>query len=277
MMKPVLSIVIANFNYGRFIESAIRSIVNQNCDDVELIVVDGGSTDNSVEVIKKYASRISWWVSEKDTGQSNAFNKGFSHARGKFLTWVNADDVLVPGCLAKVVHELKAHPHCEWFTGNFLRFGTEGRVLEIGWGPHWYPKWLQHAHSPMVIFGPSTFFSKDLWARTGKLNEALHFMMDTEMWMRFMRDGVKQRRISCFVWAFRMHEESKTAEFGEHKMDVEKQRRFDAEAVDTLRRTQYRCSRFLRLLMWCVRLCDGSMLRRFWLQLTLKYFDGGVS
>ena len=100
MKDPILSIVIANYNYGRFLEDAIRSVCLQNMGDkIELIICDAASTDNSLEIIRKYASKIAWWCSEKDGGQSAAFNKGFSHARGKYLTWLNADDVLVSGCL----------------------------------------------------------------------------------------------------------------------------------------------------------------------------------
>lgn len=84
--RPFLSIVIANYNYGDLIESSIESILNQDCQDYELIIVDGNSTDNSVSVIKQYEKHIAWWVSEPDTGQSNAFNKGFEHAQGEFIT-----------------------------------------------------------------------------------------------------------------------------------------------------------------------------------------------
>ena len=89
-LQPLLSIVIANYNYGRFLEEAIQSVLMQDAGDLaELIICDAESTDNSVEVIKKYEKHITWWCSEKDGGQSAAFNKGFSHARGKFLTWLN--------------------------------------------------------------------------------------------------------------------------------------------------------------------------------------------
>ena len=83
---PFLSVIIANYNYGRFLGEAIRSVLSQSCDDFELIVIDGGSTDDSVRVIKQYENRISYWVSEKDKGQSDAFNKGFAKASGRFLT-----------------------------------------------------------------------------------------------------------------------------------------------------------------------------------------------
>ena len=103
MRTCLLSIVIANYNYGRYLEDAILSVVSQGVGDkVELIVCDGGSTDNSIEVIRKYADKISWWCSEKDGGQSAAFNKGFMHARGKYLSWLNADDVIPKGSLRKI-------------------------------------------------------------------------------------------------------------------------------------------------------------------------------
>ena len=219
MNKPLLSIVIANYNYGRFLEEAIQSVLSQSCNDYELIIVDGGSTDNSVEIIKKYEDKIAWWVSEKDKGQSDAFNKGFAHAKGKYLTWLNADDVLHHGAINAIITALKKSPNCEWFTGNFFRFDREGNILQIGWGPHCYPKWMQRRNSPIVVFGPSTIFSKDLWERVGKIDVDMHVQMDTDMWTRFIVAGVKQQRICHFIWGFRMHEDSKTAEVGEHKIN----------------------------------------------------------
>ena len=106
-MRPLLSIVIANYNYGLFLEEAIRSVLVQKCPDVELLVVDGGSSDNSVEIIRRYSDDLAWWVSEKDRGQSNAFNKGFAHANGKYLTWLNADDVMPRGCLETITAEMR--------------------------------------------------------------------------------------------------------------------------------------------------------------------------
>ena len=119
-MAPLISIVIANYNYGHYLEDAIRSVIDQDVDDVvELIICDGGSTDNSVDIIKKYDDKIAWWCSEKDEGQSDAFNKGFVQAKGKYLTWLNADDVMFKGCLKKVLRILNEHPEEEWFTGSY--------------------------------------------------------------------------------------------------------------------------------------------------------------
>lgn len=283
-MQPLLSIVIANYNYGRFLGAAIESVVSQGMNDkVELIVVDGGSTDNSVEIIQNYAngllpntqlpnnhqsqtSNISWWCSEKDKGQSDAFNKGFAHAQGKYLTWLNADDIMPKGCLEKVIHELERHPKCEWFTGNLYRFTEDGRVVECAWGPHYLPQWLQTKGQPVAVYGPATFFTKELLNRVGGMKLYQNFMMDTDLWMRFIVAGVKQRRINCFCWAFRMHEKSKTAEFGEHKLSAEQRACFEIERKQSIEETRYKVSGINRRLIQLWRLLDGSLIKSWWLK-----------
>ena len=274
MHNPLLSIVIANFNYGRFLEDAIRSVVSQRAfEDCELIVVDGDSTDNSVEIIKKYADKIAWWVSEPDKGQSDAFNKGFARARGKYLTWLNADDLMPDGALEKILQKMKRHPGCEWFTGNFFRFTEDGRVIEIGWGPHWYPTFLQRKNSPLVIFGPTSFFTKELYERAGRIREDMHFMMDNDLWYRFVMMGVKLRRINCFCWAFRMHTGSKTAEFGDHKLSSEQRAKFELERKACLERTGYRCSGVMRRLCLAFRLLDFSLIRKSYYQRVFRHYE----
>ena len=276
---PLLSIIIANYNYGRFLEAAIRSVLSQGVnDEIELIICDAASTDNSVQVIEKFEENIAWWCSEVDGGQSCAFNKGFSHAKGKYLTWLNADDIFMPGALKVVVHELKAYPECQWFTGDFFRVGAEGKVLDIGWGPHYYPNWLQRSDSPLVIFGPSTFFSKSLWERLGKLDERMHMIMDTDLWRRFVVAGVKQRRINRLVWVFRMHAASKTAEYGGHVLDEKSRMQVSKENQWSFEKTHYHESRLLRMVCLLLRIIDGSLLVRLWLKLTLRNYSimGGV-
>ena len=285
-MLPLLSIVIANYNYGHFLEAAIESVMSQSVSDkVELIIVDGGSSDNSVNIIKKYAdglpsntqlstnqqsltTNISWWCSEKDMGQSDAFNKGFSHAQGKYLTWLNADDIMPKDCLKKIVHELEKHPDCEWFTGNLYRFTGDGRVIECAWGPNYLPKWLQTKGQPVAVYGPATIFTKELFERVGGMKLYQNFMMDTDLWMRFIVAGVKQRRINCYCWAFRMHEGSKTAEFGEHKLSEEQRARFESERKQSIKETGYKASGINRRLIQLWRLLDGSLIKSWWLKRT---------
>ena len=263
MDNPLLSIVIANYNYGRFLEDAIRSVVFQpGFEKCELIVCDAASTDNSVEIIKKYGTNISWWCSEKDKGQSDAFNKGFGHARGKYLTWLNADDLIPEGSLTKIVAALARNPDCEWFTGNFYRFVEgSGKVCEVGWGPHIYPKWMQHKNSPIVVFGPTSFFSRKIYEQVGKIDENFHYAMDTDLWVKFIVAGIKQRRINCFCWAFRMHEGSKTAEFGAHEVGDAAFEKMCAEERLCYQRAGYEVSKVGLLLLRILRLVDGSFIR----------------
>ena len=162
MNRPILSIIIANYNYGRYLGLAIESIIHQDVGDaIELIICDGASHDNSVEVIQKYArglppkmmredwiningetggSRdclINWWCSEKDSGQSAAFNKGFCKARGAWLTWLNSDEVYARGALQAVLAHIKKHPHAKWITANDCLFDDDTNVIrKINWGPH---------------------------------------------------------------------------------------------------------------------------------------------
>lgn len=260
-MNPLLSVVIVNFNYGRFIEAAIKSVLDQRCPEVELVIVDGGSKDNSVEVIKRYVDKLGWWVSEPDKGQSDAFNKAFAHCRGKYLTWVNADDIMPEGSLKKIVRELKAHPKCEWFTGNMFRFTEDGKVIECPWGPHSLPGFLQTKGMPIAVYGPATIFTKRIFDAAGGMKLGQNFMMDTDLWARFVMMGIKQRRINAFCWAFRMHLESKTAEFGNHKLTPEQRAKFEAERKASNEATGYKLSLLNLRLVQLWRILDGSLIR----------------
>ena len=211
-MNPLVSIVIANYNYGRFLEEAIRSVVTQDgFDECELIVVDGGSTDNSVEVIKKHEDKIAWWVSEKDKGQSDAFIKGFAKARGRFLTWLNADDFLVPGCLARALRQIERHSDWEWLSGETVYVDAEGKVVTTGIRMLNLLGQFLHVPAWARITAPSTFFTKDLYERSGGMDLDLHYVMDTDLWMRFALMGARLHYLYEYVWVFRLHEQSKTS------------------------------------------------------------------
>ncbi len=259
---PFLSIVIANYNFGHLLSATLDSILNQDCDDYEIIICDAGSKDNSVNVIKRYNQHIAWWVSEPDGGQSNAFNKGFAHAKGRFLTWLNADDILLPGTIKAVKDALTSHPDCKWATGNLVRFlHTDGTIIEAPWGPNFLPDWLQGPGRQTIFFGPTTFWSRDVYEKLGPIDETLQLTMDVDYWYRIDMAGYKQVRVNHPCWGFRMHEDSKTAEFADHEKTDKNKLAMQKEKEYVVKKNNYhpkKCWRFIGLLMRCL---DGSMLK----------------
>ena len=235
-MQPLISIVIANYNYGRFLEEAIQSIIAQDVgDQAELIICDAASTDNSVDIIKKYANGlpqktfygewasqtnsqlithnsqlITWWCSEKDKGQSDAFNKGFSHAQGTYGCWLNADDVMMPGALEAVMRYIKGNPKCEWLAGSSVFADSE---LKVKWCSRCAHVWRNgFCKFPMYsVNGPSSFFLIDNLEKAGGFDVSLRYTMDTDLWRRFAKAGISLYHIPNYVWCFRVHEESKTS------------------------------------------------------------------
>ena len=225
-MDVILSIVIANYNYGQFLETAIKSVVDLStgvglCKDgarrlrietgeyVELIVCDAGSHDNSVEIIKRYEDDITWWCSEKDDGQSDAFNKGFSHATGKFLTWLNADDCLMPDFFKNLGIALKRHPSCDWFAGGCVNTDPDLRVVKCTRARR-FSRYEADGGS-LCVYAPSSVFSKDLFQRVGGINVKYKGAMDTHLWYKFYRkSGVTFELIPGYIFAFRYHEKSRT-------------------------------------------------------------------
>lgn len=186
MPLPRISIVTPSYNQGRFLERTILSVLDQRYPDLEFVVIDGGSTDQSVDLIRKYADRITFWTSEKDRGQSHAINKGFDRCTGAIFGWLNSDDYLLPGALAAVADAYSADPEAGAWVGGCLRV-TEGqhdeRVLpgdvldRKALGEHW----------GSCYFGqPSCFFSAAAWRRCGPLDEALHYSMDLDLWLKML-------------------------------------------------------------------------------------------
>lgn len=210
MDKPLLSIVIANYNYGCFLTEAIESVLHQSCQDFELIVCDAASTDNSVEIIRKYAERIAWWCSEKDGGQSAAFNKGFLHARGHFLTWLNADDVMLPRTIERLKKATVRHPKCEWFVGGCFWLDPEMRIVNCGRGRPFSETRYQSGF--VNGCGPSTFFTKRLLDSVGGVDERFHLMMDSDLWLRFAKAGARYRPCCDYAWGLRLHPGAKMSD-----------------------------------------------------------------
>lgn len=205
------SIVIVNYNHGRYLEKAIRSVLNQSCHDYELIIIDGASTDNSVEIIRKYADRLAWWVSESDKGQSEAFNKGFAKAKGDFYLWLNADDLLLPGSLEAASRYLREHPDCKWLAGNTVYFDSEEKIYRCLYGPYWNSWLMKQTLVCNMVNGPSSIFHRSLFEKVGGIDPNLHYVMDLDLWIKFVDAGARYHRLHRYVWGFRVHEGSKTS------------------------------------------------------------------
>ena len=277
-MRTCLSIVIANYNYGKYLKDAIKSVLQQClspiCEKgrrilpikgvdsaVELIICDAASTDESVDVIRSFDSSIAWWCSEKDSGQSEAFNKGFAHASGEWLTWLNADELLCDNVLVNFCTLIRRKPSAKWITGNYLGFSDEdGTIKSVTWGPHWSIPFFTGRHTPFPVFGPTSFWKRDVYEQIGPIDEKLHYAMDFDYWQRLVMADVHQTRLNCICWAFRIHADSKTS--GSQTEDILARREAEIEYIrkKTGYRYEFKLSNpfYLSWLVW--RLFDGSLL-----------------
>ena len=203
---PKVTIVTPSFNQGEFLEETIQSVLNQTYSNLEYIIVDGGSTDGSVDIIKKYEDKLAWWVSEPDNGQSEAINKGFEHATGEIFNWLNSDDVLYPEAVRIAVHFMQKYPGREVVFGDRIVLDERGHILDA-FEPVSANKTI--ARFNFRIPQEATFFTSRVWRKVGGLNESLHFTMDADLWQRFMQE-TSFFHIPFLLGAFRDHPGSKS-------------------------------------------------------------------
>lgn len=212
MSLPKISIVTVSFNQARFLEACIRSVLEQDYPHVEYIVIDGGSTDGSVEIIKRYAGRIAYWVSESDKGQTDALIKGFQCATGDILGWINSDDQLEPGALREVAGYFQAHPEARVVTGDVNLIREEGSLLRVQHQIRFIPFLWFNDHN--YIGQSSTFWRRDLYAEVGGLDPSFQVNMDGDLFIRFAQ--VTRLHHVRRLWSrFRVYEQQKTSRLSE--------------------------------------------------------------
>lgn len=204
---PRISVVVPSYNQGQFLERTLLSILNQNYPNTEIIVMDGGSKDESVEIIKKYEPHLSYWCSKPDKGQSNAINEGFARASGDLLAWQNSDDLYLPGFFNLVANSFRAYPKAQLFTGNVYLLDKDDKILEHPYFPPFSLDFLIYVG--WNISSQAIFLKRQTTLEAGPLREDIHFGFD---WDWFIRVGkIVQHAVmyKAFGGCYRIHPESK--------------------------------------------------------------------
>lgn len=205
---PKLSVVTPSFNQADFIEETIRSVLLQDYPNIEYIVIDGGSTDGSVDIIKKYEKWLDYWVSEPDNGQSHAINKGWNQSSGEILAWLNSDDVYQPGAFSQAAAYLTKHQTVGMVYGNCDIIDRTGTTT--GHCPSMAFDLKALACNQWFISQPATFFRKTAVEKAGKIDESLHLVMDWEFFLRIAFNDIVNY-LPVDIAKFRVWEDAKTS------------------------------------------------------------------
>ena len=185
-MQPLVSIVIPSYNQAAYLEQTILSVLCQDYPGMEILVVDGGSGDGSVEIIRKYADRLSGWVSEKDRGQGDAINKGLARAKGEIFAWLNSDDFYLPQAISSAVKIFMQNPEAALVYSNMLAVDQNGQTLNL-------LRYSQYSLEDLLCFQiigqPAVFFRREAYEEAGGLDVAFHYMLDHLLWIRIAHLG----------------------------------------------------------------------------------------
>lgn len=210
---PLISIVIPSYNQGEYLEQTLLSILHQDYPRVEILIMDGGSTDKTVDILKRYRAYVNDCVSEPDGGQAAAIAKGFAKAKGDIFLWLASDDFLLPGALSAVAQYFVENPDVEVVTGGCVYVDRNGLPLKDTWAQ--YTLGVSASYHRLRFYEQdgvsqqSTFFRRSAYEAVGGVNPSLQFAMDYDLYLRL----AKRKKFSClsrFLACFRLHEESKS-------------------------------------------------------------------
>lgn len=205
---PKITVVTPSFNQGPFLEETILSVLNQNYPNLEYIIIDGGSTDNSVEIIRKYAASLSYWVTEPDQGQSHAINKGLHRATGDIFAFLNSDDLYLPGALQAVGEFFRRYPSSEWLCSHGNVFGYPNQVPQL-WHAQPPANLAECLYGDFCLAQPANFWRRQLFDICGPFDTSLHYCLDFEFYARLIARGVKPSILDYATAACRLHGDCK--------------------------------------------------------------------
>lgn len=217
---PKISIVTPSFNQGKYIEETILSIIDQKYPNLEYIIIDGGSTDETLSVIKKYEHCLKYWISQPDNGQYDAINKGFSQSSGEIMGWLNSDDKLLPGSLFTIAEIFITFPHIHWITSSLpIVWNCYGQPVECpNRGGYNRDSFYNGSNLPesswfaqYTIQQESTFWKRSLWDTSGgMMDNSLKYAGDFDLWLRFFQK-TDLYSVQTLIGGFRKHHEQKTS------------------------------------------------------------------
>jgi len=182
----LVSIITPSYNQAKYLEQTINSVLNQGHPHIEYIVVDGVSTDGSIEIIRKYEDKLTYWVSEKDKGQAEAINKGFARATGEIIAWLNSDDYYLPGAVSSAVNTFRENPDVVLAYGNMLAVNEHGKTFNA---LKYKQLTLEDLLCFQIIGQPAVFMRRSALQKTNGLDPAFHFMLDHHLWIRIAQQG----------------------------------------------------------------------------------------
>lgn len=222
MATPLVTIAVPSFNQGRFLDDALTSIFQQEL-PVEVFVLDGGSTDNTLDVIRKWAPRLAGWRSHADDGQTAAINEGIAQGRAPYVCWLNSDDWFLPGGLRSLLTHLEYHPAAPMVYGRTWNCNDVTRRMSKAFVRP-FSEWLMA--QACIISQPGTLLRRQVWETVGGANPTLHMAMDYDLWWRVYRQFGRPAMVNEFVAVNREHRETKTNS---------QRRRHYAEAMEIVR------------------------------------------
>jgi len=236
----LVSIITPSFNQARYLEATIQSVLSQDFSQIEYMVIDGASTDGSLEIIKKYENRLARWVSEKDKGQADAINKGLARANGNILAWLNSDDYYLPNAITSAVKAFEENPDVVMVYGDMLAVDEHGQTINV-------LKYKQLSLEDLLCFQiigqPAVFFRREAFEKIGGLDTTFHFLLDHHLWIRIAKQGKILHLPQTWATA-RYHAEAKNrakaAEFGREAFRILDWAKNQPELADAISRVERR-------------------------------------